>query len=72
MHWILVPTTPSIDRGNRPRQDRLRGPRNVLEEDVAVAGERGQDEANLLPLALHDRLDVRKQPVGDIDRNREV
>ena len=49
------------------REHGLRRPGHVLEEHVAVAGERRQDEPDLVALAVHDRLDVREQPVGDLD-----
>ena len=52
------------------REHRLRRARDVLEEDVPVARERRQNEADLVALAVHDRLDVREQPVCDLDRRR--
>ena len=58
----------ALDRlGDGAREHGLRRARHVLEEHVAVAGERRQDEADLVALPVHDRLDVREQPVGDLD-----
>ena len=58
----------TLDRlGDGSGEHGLRRPRHVLEEHVAVAGERRQDEADLVALPVHDRLDVREQPVGDLD-----
>jgi phage host-nuclease inhibitor protein Gam len=46
-------------RGERAGEHRLRGARNVLEQNVAAACERHQDELDLLGLANHDTLDAR-------------
>ena len=50
---------------DRPREHGLRRAGHVLEEDVAVARERGQDELDLVALPVDDRLDVVDEPVGD-------
>ena len=63
MHWILRNERSS----ERARENGLGGSRHVLEEHVAVAGERGEHEADLVRLPVHDGLDVREQPLGDID-----
>ena len=51
--------------GDRAREHGLRRARHVLEEDVPVAGERGQDELDLVALAVDDRLDVVDEAIGD-------
>ena len=67
VHWMREKVAPSIAAGDRAREDGLRGPGDVLEQHVAAADERGQHELDLLGLAVHDRLDVRKEPVGKFD-----
>ncbi len=47
--------------GDRAREHGLRGAGHVLQQDMAAADEGGQDEPDLLRLAAHDGLDVRKQ-----------
>ena len=51
--------------GDRSREHGLGRPGHVLEEHVAVARERGQDELDLVALAVDDRLDVVDEPIGD-------
>ena len=51
--------------GDRPGEHGLRSSRNVLEEDVALARERGQDELDLVALPVNDGLDVVDQAIGD-------
>ena len=67
MHWIRVHAALDAAR-DRAREHRLRGAGHVFEEHVAAAGERGEDELDLLGLAAHDRLEVREEPGGDLDR----
>jgi hypothetical protein len=63
----------ALDRlGDRAREHRLGGSRHVLEEHVAAAGERGEDELDLAPLAVHDRLDVGEEAVGHGGRLRQA
>ena len=53
----------SLDRlRDRPGEHRLRGARHVLEQHVASADERRDDELDLLALAVDDGLDVVQQP----------
>ena len=54
--------------GDRACEHRLRRARHVFEEDVPAAGERGEDELDLLGLAVHDRLEVGEEAGGDLDR----
>ena len=59
----------ALDRArDRPREHRLAGPGHVLEQDVPAAGQRSEDEPDLLRLAVDDRLDVAGQALGDPDR----
>jgi len=53
---------------DRACEDGLRRPRHVLEENVALAGKGGEHELDLLVLTAHDRLEVRKEARGDLDR----
>ena len=53
----------------RAGEHRLGGSRHVLEEDVAVARECGQDERHLAALAAHHGGDVVQQP---LERGRRV
>ena len=46
--------------------------RDVLEQHMPVARERGQDEPDLVTLAVNDRLDVPEQSIGDLDRVAEL
>jgi hypothetical protein len=56
----------TLDRlRDRAREHRLRGPGHVLEQDVAAADERGEDELDLLVLAVDDRLDVLEEAVSE-------
>ena len=57
---------------DRAREDRLRGPRHVLEQDVPAAGQRREHECDLLVLAEHHLLDVREQPVRNLDGRSEA
>ena len=66
VHWIREETR-ALDRlRDRPGEHRLRRARHVLEQHVASADEGGDDERDLVALAVHDRLDVVEQPA----RNR--
>ena len=56
---------------DRAGEHRLRGAGHVLEQHVAAAHQRGEDELDLLALAVDDRLDVVEQPRRDVDRGRE-
>ncbi len=53
---------------DRPRENGLRGSRDVLQEDVSATDECRQDEPDLLRLPTHDRLDVAEQPCRDLRR----
>ena len=57
---------------DRAREHRLRGPGHVLEQHVAAAHQRGEDELDLLALAVDDGLDVVEQARRDVDRGREA
>ena len=56
---------------DRPGQDGLGRPGHVLEQHVAAADERREDELDLLPLAVDDRLDVREEPLRERGRSDE-
>ena len=59
----------ALDRaGERARQHGLGGARHVLEQHVPAARERGEHDADLLPLADHHRLGVVEQLPDDLDR----
>ena len=45
----------------------LRGPRHVLQQNVTAAHEGREHERDLVVLAEHDLLDVRDQPVRDLE-----
>ncbi len=64
VHWMRVECAPLDRAGDRAREHRLRRAGDVLEQRVAAAHERGDDELDLLPLAVHDRLDVVEEPLG--------
>ncbi len=66
MHWIREATGALDAAGERAGEDRLRRAGDVLEQDMALAGERREHESDLIGLADHDRLDVRAQPRGDV------
>ena len=51
--------------GDGAREHGLGRARHVLEQHVTVARERGQDELDLVALAVDDRRDVVDEPVGD-------
>ena len=57
---------------DRPGEHGLRGAGHVLEQDVPVARERGQDELDLVALPVDDRLDVVDEPVGDLTGSLEA
>ena len=62
----------AVDRaGDGAGEDGLRGPGHVLEQDVALAGERGDDEADLVVLAVHDRGDIGHEASGHIGSRDE-
>jgi hypothetical protein len=48
------------------RQHRLRRSRHVLEEDMALAGEGGEHELDLLTLAAHGEFDVVEDALRDV------
>ncbi len=50
---------------DRPREHGLRRARDVLEQDVAVAGERGEHELDLAALPVDDGLDVVDETIRD-------
>ncbi len=52
---------------DRPCEDGLGGARHIFEEDVAPAGECGEDELDLLVLAADHRLEVLEEAGGDVD-----
>ena len=53
----------TVDRlSDRPCQNRLRGPRHVLEQDVPAAHQCREHELDLVRLAVDDELDVVEQP----------
>jgi len=56
---------------DRPRQNRLRGSRDVLEQDVATADERRQHELDPIALAVDDGLDVVEEALRELDRTHE-
>jgi hypothetical protein len=56
---------------DRARENGLRRARDVFEEDMPLAGERREYELDLVRLAVDDRLDVRAQPLGDLNRPGE-
>ena len=63
MHWMRAKLAPLDRLRDRAREDRLRGPRHVLEQDVTAARERREHERDLVVLAEDDLLDVGDQPV---------
>ena len=57
----------ALDRlRDRAGEHRLRGARHVLEQRVAAAHERRDDELDLLALAVDDGLDVVEQPARNL------
>jgi hypothetical protein len=56
---------------DRAREHGLRRAGDVLEQDVAAAHQRGENELDLLALPVDDRLDVVEQARGDVDRRGE-
>ena len=58
----------SIAARDRAGEHRLAGAWYVLEQDVAVAGERGQDQLDLVVLAAQHPLHVSEQATCDLDR----
>ena len=71
MHWILETVAPSTEPASARARTVLAVPGHVLEEHVAVAGERGEHERDLVVLAVHDGLDVAEQRAGDLGRSAE-
>jgi len=59
VHWIRACFAPG--------EDGLGGARDVLEQDMASAGECGEDELDLLVLAANNRLEVLEEAGGDVD-----
>ena len=51
---------------DRAGEDRLRRPGHVLEQHVPTADERGEDEPDLVGLAVDDGLQVLHEPSDDI------
>ena len=72
VHWIRDGTDALDAAADRAREHGLRGAGDVLEQHVAAAHERGQDELDLVALAVDDRLDVVEQARRDVDRGREA
>ncbi len=72
MHWMRDGVAPSIDCCDRAREHRLGRPGDVLEEHVAAARERGEDELDLLALAVDDRLDVVREALRERRRAPEL
>ena len=64
MHWTRDGVAPLDRAGDRPRENRLRRARNVLEQHVAATGEGREHELDPLRLAVDDGLDVREEAVG--------
>ena len=65
VHWMRA-NARAVDRlRDRAREDRLRGAGHVLEQHVAAARERREDERDLVVLAEDDALDVPAQPRRD-------
>src|SRR5207302_2698570 len=63
----------SVDGGrDRARENGLGRPGDVLEEHVTAADQRGEDELDLLALAVDDGLDVVEKTVGDPGRPGET
>ena len=63
----------TLDRArDGPGEHGLGRPGNVLEEHVPLAGECGEHEHDLVVLAVHDRLDVGEEALGDPARVREL
>src|SRR5919108_1573536 len=52
---------------DRAREDGLRGSRHILEQDVALAGDGGEHELDLVALASNRELDVVEQAPGNLD-----
>ena len=71
MHWMRDVVAPADRAGDRAREDRLGGARDVLEENVAAAGERGDHELDPVPLAVHDGLDIGEERLGRAHRRLE-
>ena len=68
VHWMRE-NSMSLDAGrDRPGEDRLRRAGHVLEQDVPAGDEGRQDEADLLALAVDDRLEVVDQTTSNSHR----
>ena len=72
VHWMRAKTESSIERAIARASTVLPGAGHVLEEHVAVAGEGGDDELDLVVLAAQDELDVRGEPRRDRGRALEL
>ena len=72
VHWIRADRDALDAAADRAGEHRLRRAGHVLEQHVAAAQQRGEDELDLLALAVDDRLDVVEQPRRDVDRGREA
>ena len=72
MHWIRDGVAPSIDVCDRAREHGLGRAGDVLEEHMAAARERGEDELDLLALAVDDRLDVVREALRECRRAPEL
>ena len=63
----------AVDRlGDRPGEHGLRGAGHVLEQHVAPAHQRGEDELDLLSLAVDDGLDVVQEAIRGRRRTLET
>ena len=58
MHWMRLTDRAFDAARDRARKHGLRGPRHVLEQHVAAAGERAHCECDGLRLAEDDGLDI--------------
>ena len=72
VHWIARRVAPSIERGDRAGEHGLGGAGHVLEQNVAAAEERAQDELIWLRLPSTTQLDVVEQPLGQLGRGGEL
>ncbi len=72
VHWIREIVDAVDAAADRAGEHRLRRAGHVLEQHVAAAHQRGEDELDLLALAVDDRLDVVEQARRDVDRGAEA
>src|SRR5581483_9931431 len=71
VHWMREAWAPLIEPAIA-REHGLRRAGDVLQEHVPAAHERGHDELDLLPLPVHDGLDVVEQAFGDRVRRSQI